>query len=91
MANVNLDRIIKEAFSLPPQDQRRLIKLLSARVAQNAPRKTIEEMAAEQGKVPLDFTTIRQLGSFFPTDESVDDLISAVRNLRKDKATRTID
>lgn len=91
MADVTLERIIKEAFSLPPQDQRRLIELLNARVAQSAPQKTIEQMAAEHGKVPLDFARIRQLGSFFPEDESVDDLITAVRNLREDKTTRTLD
>lgn len=91
MADMTLDRIIKEAFSLPPQDQRRLIELLNARIAQATPQKTIEEMAAEQGKRPLDFGRIQNLGSFFPTEESVDDLISAVRNLREDKATRPLD
>jgi hypothetical protein len=91
MADATLDRIIKEAFSLPPQDQRRLIELLNARIAQTGPVKTIEQLAEEQGKGPLDFSTIRSLGSFFPDDESVDDLISTVRQLREDKATRTLD
>lgn len=91
MADVTLDRIIKDAFSLPPQDQRRLIELLNARMAQSASVKTIEQMAAEQGKGPLDFAKIRDLGSFFPDDENVDDLISTIRSLREDKVTRALD
>ena len=91
MAEVTLDRIIKDAFSLPPQDQRRLIELLNARISQTAPAKTIEQMAAEQGKAPLDFAKIRNLGSFFPEDENVDDLINTIRSLREDKATRALD
>lgn len=91
MADVTLDRIIKEAFSLPADDQRRLIELLNARIAQPTPQKTIEQMATEQGKGPLDFARIRNLGSFFPAEESVDDLISTIRDLREDKATRPLD
>lgn len=91
MADVTLDRIIKDAFSLPPQDQRRLIELLNARIAQSAPQKTIEQIAAEQGKGPLDFARIRSLGNFFPADESIDDLINTVRSLREDKTTRALD
>jgi len=91
MADVTLDRIIKDAFSLPPQEQRRLLELLNARIPHTAPTKTIEDLAVEQGKSPLDFARIRDLGSFFPDEESVDDLINTVRNLREDKATRPID
>ena len=91
MADITLDRIMKDAFSLPPQDQRRLIELLNARMAQSASVKTIDQMAAEQGKGPLDFAKIRSLGSFFPDDENVDDLISTIRSLREDKATRALD
>ena len=91
MADVTLDRIIKDAFSLPPQDQRRLIELLNARMAQSASVQTIEQMAAEQGKAPLDFARIQNLGSFFPADENVDDLIHTIRSLRKDEATRILD
>lgn len=91
MSDVTLDRVIKVAFSLPSPDQRRLIELLNARIAQNAPQKTIEQLAEEQGKGPLDFARIRNLGSFFPEDESVDDLIDTVRNLRQDKTPRALD
>ena len=91
MADITLDRIIKDAFSLPPQDQRRLIELLNARMAQSASVQTIEQMAAEQGKAPLDFARIQKLGSFFPADENVDDLVNTIRSLRDDKATRTLD
>jgi hypothetical protein len=91
MADVTLDRIIRDAFSLPPQEQRRLLELLKARIAQTPPTKTIEELAKQQGKRPLDFGRIRDLGAFFPADESIDDLISTVRILREDKATRPLD
>ena len=91
MADITLDRIIKDAFSLPPQDQRRLIELLNARIAQSASVKTIEQMAAEQGKGPLDFAEIQNLGAFFPADENVDDLINTIRSLREDQATRSLD
>ena len=91
MADITLDRIIKDAFSLPPQDQRRLIELLNARIAQSASVKTIEQMAAEQGKGPLDFAKIQKLGSFFPADENVDELINTIRSLREDKAARSLD
>lgn len=76
---------------MPSQDQRKLIELLNARIAQNAPQETIEQVAEEQGKRPLDFARIRNLGSFFPEDESVDDLIDMVRNLRQDKTPRALD
>ncbi|HKR12443.1 MAG TPA: hypothetical protein VJT15_10320 [Pyrinomonadaceae bacterium] len=68
-----------------------MIELLNARIAQNAPQETIEQVAEEQGKRPLDFARIRNLGSFFPEDESVDDLIDMVRNLRQDKTPRALD
>ena len=90
MADITLDKIIRDAATLPPEDQRRLIELLTARGSQTGNRKTIEQIAAEQDKRPLDFAEIRRLGSFFPEEESVDDLIGTVRSLRQDESTRTL-
>ena len=90
MADNTLDKIIRDAATLPPEDQRRLIELLTARASQAEPRKTIEQIATEQDKRPLDFAEIRRLGSFFPEEESVDDLIGTVRSLRQDESMRTL-
>ena len=90
MADITLDKIIRDAATLPPEDQRRLIELLTARASQAGTQKTIEQIAAEQNKRPLDFAEIRRLGSFFPEAESVDDLIATVRRLRQDQSTRTL-
>ena len=90
MADNTLDRIIRDAATLPQEQQRRLIELLTARGYQTGNRKTIEQIAAEQDKRPLDFGEIRSLGSFFPEEESVDDLIGTVRRARQDESTRTL-
>lgn len=90
MADNTLDRIIRDAATLPPEEQRRLIELLTAHESQAGRRKTIEQIAAEQDKGPLDFAEIRRLGSFFPEEESVDDLIGTVRSLRQDESTRML-
>ena len=78
----------RDAATLPPEEQRRLIEFLTARESQAGRRKTIEQIAAEQDKRPLDFEEIRRLGSFFPEEESVDDLIGTVQALRQDGSTR---
>ena len=91
MADNTLDKIIREATRLPPDQQQRLIQALTERISQPSPKKTIEQMASEQGKRPLEFSRIRELGSFFPEDENVDDLIRTVRSLRQDKSARKLD
>jgi hypothetical protein len=45
--------------------------------------KTVEELAAEQGVQPIgDPRTLR--GDFWPQDESVDEFVSWLRDLRRD-------
>ena len=90
MADITFDKVIQDAAMLSQEEQRRLIELRTARGSQAGPRKTIEQIAAEQDKGPLDFAEIRRLGSFFPEEESVDDLIGTVRSLRQDESTRTL-
>ena len=75
MADNTIDKIIQEVGSLPPEQQQRLIQLLAKRISQPSQKKTIEQIASEQGKRPLKFSELRELGSFFPDDENVDDLI----------------
>jgi hypothetical protein len=91
MADVTLDKVFKDALALSPEERRRLVELLTASAPPARPQQTIEQMAASQGKRPLDFAEIRQLGSFFPEDESVDDLVSTVRELRQDRSTRDLE
>ncbi|MGH9971708.1 MAG: hypothetical protein ACREBG_28475 [Pyrinomonadaceae bacterium] len=90
MADITLDKIIRDAATLSQEEQRRLLELLTARDSQAGCRKTIEQLAAEQHKSPLDFAEVRRLGSFFPDEESVDDLIGTVRSLRQDESTRML-
>jgi hypothetical protein len=91
MADNTLDKIIREVGSLPPEQQQRLIQLLAERISQPSQKKTIEQIASEQGKRPLKFSEIRELGSFFPDDENVDDLVKMVQTLRQDKSARDLD
>ena len=90
MADNTLDRIIRDAAMLPPEEQRRLIEFLTARASPAASRKTIDQIGAEQEKGPLDFAEIRRLGSSFPEEERVDDLIGTGRRARQDESTRTL-
>jgi mannose-6-phosphate isomerase class I len=82
MAENTLDKIIQDATRLPLDQQQRLIQVLTERLSQPSPKKTIDQIASEQGKRPLEFSKIRELGSFFPDDENVDDLIRTVRTNR---------
>jgi len=80
----DLDRVLEEALKLSQEDQRKLIAMLSA-VQPIRPRKTLAQLAAEQGKKPLKYDELRKLGEFFPEDESVDDLVNFVREGRRDR------
>ena len=91
MHNNRLEKIVQDAASLPVDQQQQLIQMLIARLSHPAPKKNIEQIATEQGKGPLRFSEIRELGSFFPEDENVDDLINTVRSLREDRSTRKLD
>ncbi len=90
MADITLDKIIRDVSTLPEGERHRLIELLTTREAQTNGQRTIEQIALDQHKRPLVFAEIRRLGSFFPEDESVDDLIGTVRSLRQDQSTRTL-
>jgi hypothetical protein len=90
-ADTTLEKIVQDAASLPPEQQQLLIQMLVARLSRPSARKSIEQIAAEQGKGRLDFSEIRALGAFFPEDESVDDLIGTIRSLREDKSSRKLE
>ena len=91
MADNALEKIVRDAANLPLDQQQRLIQMLLIRLSGPSSKKSIAQIAAEQGKVPLRFSEIRELGSFFPEDEDVDDLIRTVRTLREDKSSRDLD
>jgi hypothetical protein len=90
MADKSVEKIVEDAAALPLDQQERLIQMLVARLSLPFPKKNIEQIAVEQGKRPLRFSEIRELGSFFPEDESVDELIRTVRSLREDKSVRKL-
>lgn len=91
MADNRVEKIVQDAASLPADQQQQLIQMLIARFSHSSPKRNIEQIAAEQGKGPLRFSEIRELGSFFPEDENVDDLIKTVRSLREDRSSRKLD
>ena len=91
MPDITLNKIIADATNLPPEDRRRLIEVLRETCAAAGSPESIEQVAARHGKKPLDFAEIRRRGSFFPEDESVDDLVDTVRELRRDRSPRSLD
>jgi hypothetical protein len=90
MTEVSFEKVLEEALALSPDEQRRLIDALDASLPPE-PGKSIEQLAAEQGKKPLRFDELRKLGEFFPEDESIDDLVNFIRESRKDTQERRID
>lgn len=86
----DLERVLEEALKLSGEDQRKLIAMLSA-VQPIRPRKTLEQLAAEQGKKPVKFEELLKLGEFFPEEESVDDLVNFTRDERRDYSERSLD
>ncbi|MCI0391372.1 MAG: hypothetical protein MOB07_21735 [Acidobacteria bacterium] len=91
MSDITFDQVFEDAMKLPPGDQRRLIDLLKVSTSETMPHKTIEQIAAEQGKGPLNFDELRRLGEFFPADESIDELVQTVRDLRHDQMDRDVE
>lgn len=65
MADNTLERIVRDAANLPLDQQQQLIQMLLARLSGPSPKRSIAQIAAEQGKAPLSFSEIRELGSFF--------------------------
>jgi hypothetical protein len=99
MMNVTFDEVLVKALALPLADQRRLVFTLSASPAFETrngdeyltPREKLERMVVAQGKKPLNFAELRKLGEFFPEDESVDELLKAVHEWRRDTSDRSVD
>jgi hypothetical protein len=50
----------------------------------------VETLAKHQGVAPLDFERARELGKFWPKDESLDDFIAAVRRWRDEGGDREL-
>jgi len=90
MADVTFEKVLANALALSLDDQRRLIELLSARQPIK-PRKTLKQLAAEQGKKPVNFDELLKLGEFFPEDESVDELVNFIREARRDSGQRSLE
>ena len=58
MAEITLEKILADAKTLPRNEQEALVDALLMPVIR--PRKTIEQLAAEQGKKPVDFDEYTQ-------------------------------
>ena len=99
MMNVTFDEVLEKALALPLADQRRLVSTLSASPAFETrngdeyltAQEKLERMVIAQGKKPLNFAELRKLGEFFPEDESVDDLVNAIREWRRDTRDRSVE
>ena len=89
MAEITLEKVLADARTLPLEEQEELIDLL--RIHLIRPKKTIEQLAKEQGKKPINFEELVRLGSFFPEEESVDDLVNTVREWRDIPSNRIPD
>ena len=89
MAEITLDKVFADARRLSPEDQLRLIDMLDV-PPPIKPRKTLAQLAAEQGTKPINFDELLKKGEFFPKDESVDDLVNFVRESRRDRGDRIL-
>jgi hypothetical protein len=89
MAEITLEKVLADARTLPPNEQEALVDALLMPVLR--PRKTIEQLAAEQGKKPVNFDELLKLGEFFPEEESVDDLVNKVQEWRSERYARSTD
>jgi len=86
MLDVTLEKVLEDARSLAPEEQQRLVELLTVEPSEIQPGATIEQLVAEQGTRPLSFDEM--LGDFWPEDESVDDFITALREWRSESWQR---
>ncbi len=86
---VTFEKVLDDALTLPPEEQERLLDRLAAN-RPIKPRKSLAQLAAEQGKKPVKFDELLKLGEFFPAEESVDDLVNFVRESRRDSGPRSI-
>ncbi|HMV48610.1 MAG TPA: hypothetical protein PLD20_33120 [Blastocatellia bacterium] len=75
---LTFEEVLQEAQKLKPVEKRKLSVLL----ASEKPT-TIEELAAEQGKGPVNFDELLKLGEFWPEEESVDDFNAFIRESRR--------
>ncbi len=90
LAEITFEKVLEDALALPPEEQERLLDRLAAN-RPIKPRKSLAQLAAEQGKKPLKYEELRKLGEFFPADESVDELIEFIRESRRETYHRSID
>jgi hypothetical protein len=87
---VSYEQVLGDALKLSPEDRARLLHSLET-LPPLQPRKSLAELAAEQGKKPVDFEELLKLGEFFPAEESVDDLVAFIRKSRSDGQSRSLD
>jgi hypothetical protein len=85
-----IEAIFNDVQSLSQEEQRRLLALLEAQRRAGEGHKTLEQMAAEQGTVPLRFEQL--LGESAPDGENdVDEFLAELDRWRSQPSSRGID
>ena len=72
-----LEKIIAEVKALQPAEQQQLREILELESKRFDPVKRINQLALEQGTMPLSFDEM--LGDFWPEDESTDEFLATLR------------
>ena len=89
IADMTYEQVLDEMLKLSPADRAQVLDSVVGEPPIR-PLKSLAELAAEQGKGPIDFEELLKLGEFFPAEESVDDLIAFVRESRTDRRPQSL-
>ena len=88
-AELTYEQVLEEMLKLSPVERAQALDCIVSEPPIR-PLKSLAELAAEQGKGPVDFEELLKLGEFFPAEESVDDLIAFVRESRTDRRPQSL-
>lgn len=87
MSNVTLEEVIEQVKQLSPDEQRRLAEILAA----EKPLKTIEQLVAEQGTHPLKFDDLLGPADIPPDEESAEEMVNGIYDLRSHGTLRSLE
>lgn len=91
MEQVTLEKVLTEAEELSTNDQRLLRAWLDSKLRQKEGFKSIEEIAREQGKRPVNFPDLLGPKPLEDDDDDVDEFLKELREMRKDWHLRELD
>lgn len=86
MADITYEQVLAGALQLPPDQQEQLIEDLQREAYRPKPLKSLTQIVTEQGVKPVDYDQLLKSGEFFPAEESVDDLVNLIHELRREDA-----